>query len=191
MFPLSKPLVLGSKSPRRSELLGQLGFEFECFTVEVDESYPADLDLKVVAEYIAKKKSMEIFDLLQRDVILLTADCIVVLENTVYGKPKDKSDAIETLKALSAKTHTVFSGVCIRSRDKEVSFTVASEVTFGKLTDEEIEYYLEKDKPYDKAGSYGIQDWIGLGKVEKINGSYSNIVGLPTREVYEALYQFM
>jgi septum formation protein len=181
-------ILLASKSPRRKQLLEIAGFSVSLIDVDVEESYPETLAFEKIAEYLAIKKSepIEQKNLLDFQ-ILLTADSIVVLDNIVYGKPHSKEDAIHTLQMLSNNIHFVYTGVCIKSKDKTFSFTEKSEIKFANLSDEEIEYYLETSKPYDKAGSYGIQDWIGHTKVEWIKGTMNNIMGLPVRRVYEAI----
>ena len=179
-------LVLASNSPRRKELLSGLN---KSITIrvknDIDESYPSTLSALDVPEYLSKKKASnyEVAD----DEILITADTLVMVDNTILGKPKDEKEAFDMLRFLSNKTHTVATGVCLKTSDKSISFTDVTEVCFKELSDEEINYYVSQFKPFDKAGSYGIQEWIGLAAVESINGSYSNVVGLPTQQLYEAL----
>lgn len=183
-------LILGSQSPRRSELLSKAGFSYEKRVIETDESYPPDLPIEQVAEHIALAKAAAHNATLQPEEVVLTADTIVAFQGRVYGKPTDKAAAISTLSALSGLTHTVYSGVCLRSKKKQVSFSVQTIVKFATLTAEEIEHYVEKFEPYDKAGSYGVQDWIGFARVEFIQGSYTNILGLPLSQTYDALLAF-
>jgi len=184
---IDRKIILLSKSPRRSQLLREAGFSFEVKTKDVDESYPAELDTAKIAEYISQKKADAGGEFLTEENWLLTADTIVVFDNKVFEKPVDKTDAIRILKTLSGQTHTVITGVTIRSLEKSISFSDHSKVTFEALTDDEIEYYLETCKPYDKAGAYGIQEWIGHCKILKMEGSYTNIMGLPVQRVYEVL----
>lgn len=185
-----RPLVLASKSPRRSQLLREAGFEFTVRALEVEEDYPADLPTEAVAEFLARKKARAGAPSLSEQEILLAADSIVVLDGTIYGKPPDYEAALRTLRALSGRTHIVYTGVCLLSREKEVSFTGISHVTFAPITDAEIDYYLRTFHPYDKAGAYGVQDWIGLCKVARLEGTYANVMGLPVDLVYAGLQEF-
>ena len=184
---LNKNLILASKSPRRSQLLGEAGFEFQVKTREVNEDFPDDLPTSEVAKYIAKKKAAAFRNEISNNEVVITADTIVVCDNIIYGKPKDRQDAIDTLRVLSNKKHQVITGVCLFSLEKEVLFDSVSHVYFEALSDEEIQYYVDKFEPYDKAGAYAIQEWIGLCKISKIEGTYSNIVGLPVDLVYSNL----
>lgn len=184
-------LILASKSPRRKELLETAGFQFKVKTKEVDESFPSDLPVLEVAEYIAKKKATASIDLLESGHILLTADSVVILGQTIYGKPKDEAAARATLRALSGNHHTVVTGVCLVSAEQEVHFSGISEVYFHELSDAEIDFYIKNFNPYDKAGSYGIQEWIGWCKVRRIEGTYANIMGLPVDLVFEKLKAFL
>lgn len=193
MQVFNKKLILASKSPRRSQLLREAGFSFVNKTKEVDESYPEGLLAAEIAEYIAEKKAKGCEDFLEgeeKDTILITSDTIVVLNNKVYGKPKDYADAVRILNELSGQTHEVITGVCLQSLTKKVTFHGISKVTFSTLNEEEIDYYLKACKPYDKAGSYGVQEWLGHCKITKIEGSYANIMGLPVDLVYENLLTF-
>jgi len=187
---ITRKIILASKSPRRKQLLEEAGFQFEVKTREVDESYPASIPTEKVAEYLAEKKAKGIQDLITDDEIILTSDTIVVLGNTIFGKPKDAEDAFNILKQLSGKTHQVITGVCLLSKNKKKIFSSSSKVHFDILSDSEIHYYVNKFKPFDKAGAYAIQEWIGLCKIKKIEGTYSNIMGLPMREVYFELINF-
>jgi len=189
----NKKLILASKSPRRSQLLREAGFEFTNKTRDIDESYPEGLKPYEIAEYIAAKKAKGCADFLDReasDTILITSDTIVVLGNTIYGKPKNYSDAVRILKELSGQTHQVITGVCLKDGHKKRTFHGVSKVTFSELNDEEIDYYLKTCEPYDKAGSYGVQEWLGHCKITKIEGTYANIMGLPVDLVYENLLTF-
>lgn len=181
-------ILLGSKSPRRKQLLEEAGFDVTIITMDVPEDYPSSLQEDEIAEYLAKKKAAPLKENIGKNEILITADSIVVLDGIVYGKPEDKNDAIQILKKLSGNIHKVYTGVLICDAiGLEVSFTELSEIKFLDLSHEEIEYYLDKYQPYDKAGAYGIQDWIGLCKVEYIKGTFSNIMGLPVARVYDVL----
>lgn len=184
-------IILASNSPRRKELLSGLDWEYEIKVIpDVDESYPDTLEKKDVAEFISKKKANAYLPYLNDDTLLITADTVVILDNEIYGKPKDEDDAIRMLKALSGKTHLVVTGVSLTCKDKQKSFSVNSEVRFADLRDDEIEYYVTKYKPLDKAGAYGVQEWIGYVAVEYISGSYFNIMGLPVQRLYQELKSF-
>lgn len=183
-------IVLASNSPRRKELLKGLEIDFEVITKNIDESYPNSLLAEKVPEYIAQKKADAMKNLLDERTIVITADTVVIIDKEILGKPYDKEDAYKMLSKLSSRTHIVTTGVVISSQRKNVSFSVSTEVTFAPLTSEEIEHYLEVYKPYDKAGSYGIQEWIGYIGIEKINGSYFNVMGLPVQRLYRELIKF-
>lgn len=183
-------LILGSKSPRRKELLAGLGFDFEVRTKETDESFPAEMQPSDVALYIASKKAAELVSELTEAELLICADTVVIIDSIILGKPESREEAIAMLRALSGKTHTVITGVVLVSLKKEVRLSVATSVVFNSLGLEEIENYIDLYQPFDKAGSYGIQEWIGYAAIERIEGSYTNVVGLPTHEVYQALKQF-
>lgn len=183
-------LILGSKSPRRSELLKLLGFEFSLRTKETDESFPNTLPSKQVAEFIAQKKADDLISELEDDQVIICADTTVIIDDKILGKPSNRLEAIEMLEQLSGREHFVITGVVIASLDKQMSFSVSTTVIFHPLTADEIRNYIDLDQPYDKAGSYGIQEWIGSAAIQRIEGSYNNVVGLPTHEVYQALKQF-
>ena len=185
-----KKIILASKSPRRSQLMREAGFEFEVKTREVEEDYTPTLATVKVAEFLAEKKAIAVQDFIEKDEIILTADTTVVLENTIFGKPKDEKDAFDILKKLSGKVHQVITGVCLLSKEKKRVFSAVSKVHFDEISDSEIYYYVNEFKPFDKAGAYAIQEWIGLCKINKIEGTYSNIVGLPVRDVYDELMKF-
>ena len=183
------PLILSSNSPRRKELLAGLDIPFEVRVIEdIDESYPDTLPTGEIAEYIAKKKAA-VYEV-GNDEVLITADTIVVLDDQILGKPADAEEAKQMLRSLSGKTHHVITGVCLKSRDQQHHFSVISEVTFKALADEEISYYVETYKPFDKAGAYGIQEWIGYIGVTGLSGSYFNVMGLPVQRIYEELKRF-
>ncbi|RZJ77088.1 MAG: septum formation protein Maf [Flavobacterium sp.] len=185
MYLQDQPIILASKSPRRQELLQLLGLDFSVELKEVDESYPADLAPEEIAVYIAKLKADAFGGV--KDKIVITADTIVALNGEILGKPKDFAQAQEMLQKLSGTTHEVYTGVCILKNNQLTSFYDLSEVTCRKVSAEEIDYYIENFKPFDKAGSYGIQDWWGLAVVEQIKGSYTNVMGLPTDKLYKML----
>lgn len=181
------PVILASKSPRRKHLLEDAGFDVEVMIKEVDESFPIDMPVQDVAEFIAKKKADAFSDLKDADHFIITADSIVVKDGKIYGKPDDKADAIQILNILQGSVHQVYTGVCIRKQGKVHSFTELADVTMEAMSREEIEFYLDLCQPYDKAGAYGIQDWIGLCKVSKIEGTMSNIMGLPIYKIYQII----
>ena len=183
-------IILGSKSPRRSQLLRDAGFDAEIRVQDVDESFDPKMPVIEVAEDLAKRKANALIHSLTPNELLVTADSVVILNEVIYNKPADFDEGFKMLSDLSGSTHTVATGVCLTSQNKMSSFTSITLVTFDDLTAEEIEYYLNTYKPYDKAGAYGIQDWIGLCKVASIQGSYSNVMGLPIRDVYQAILNF-
>ena len=180
-------IVLGSNSPRRRELLAGLDIDFEVQTIPgIDESFPKTLRPDEVPVYIARKKAEAYISSMLADELLITADTIV----WTLGKPKDREDAIAMLRKLSGRVHEVITGVCITTKEKTVSFSASSAVCFASLDDDEIVYYVDKYCPFDKAGSYGIQEWIGYVAVEAINGSFYNVMGLPVRLLYQELKKF-
>lgn len=184
-------IILASNSPRRKELLSGLDLHYKVKTLpDVDESYPENLKGKEIPIYIAKEKADAYLSYIKDDTLLITADTIVLLDGQVYGKPVDLQDAKRMLHKLSGKTHQVITGVCITTKQKQHTFGVTSEVRFAKLEDSEIDYYVDKYKPTDKAGAYGIQEWIGYVAVEYISGSYFNIMGLPVQRLYQELKKF-
>lgn len=184
-------IVLASNSPRRKELLGGLGLSFEVRTMKgIDESYPADLKGEDIPIYISCKKAEAYRDVMAEDEMIITADTIVYDNSQVLGKPKDREDAISMLRQLSGHAHDVITGVSIVTKVKTIQFASTSKVYFASLTDEEIEYYVDSYKPFDKAGSYGIQEWIGFVGVTRIEGSYFNVMGLPIQRLYTELKQF-
>jgi septum formation protein len=184
-------IVLASNSPRRKELLSGLDIPFEVRVLDgIDESYPAELSTKEIAGYISKKKADAYQLTMGADELIITADTIVVLGQQVMGKPHDAAEAHSMLHQLSGKTHQVITGVCLTTKERQVCFSVETDVTFKKLTDEEIDYYVDHYRPFDKAGAYGIQEWIGHVGVTGMNGSYFNVMGLPVQRIYEALKGF-
>lgn len=186
-----RKLILASASPRRRELLAGLGVDFTIDTGNTfEEVIPDGLPQPQVPEYMAKGKSHGFHRELQSDEIIITADTMVLCEDEIMGKPKDREDAVRMIEKLQDNTHTVYTGVCIRSLEKEVSFTVATDVRFGNLTPDEISYYIDTCKPFDKAGAYGVQEWIGYAAIKGIEGSYFNVVGLPVHRLYHELKNF-
>ena len=184
-------IILASNSPRRKELLAGLDIPFDVRVIDgIDESFPHDLLTKDIAGYIAKKKADAYQQTMAADELIITADTIVILGQKVMGKPKDAAEAVEMLHELSGNTHQVITGVCLTTKEKQVCFSVETDVTFKTLTDEEIHYYVEHYRPFDKAGAYGIQEWIGHVGVTGMNGSYFNVMGLPVQRIYEALKLF-
>ena len=183
-----KQIVLASKSPRRRELLAGLGFPFEVRVLEgIDESYPHDLPVSEVALYIAGKKAEAYRQAITDDELIITADTVVIVGDEILGKPVDEADAVRMLRELSGRTHQVTTGVCLLSSEQESRFAVTTDVTFKTLTDEEIQYYVSHYKPFDKAGAYGIQEWIGYIGVTGLHGSYYNVMGLPVQRIYSEL----
>jgi len=179
-------IILGSNSPRRNELLAQLGFEFTKVSITCDEYFSPDMAVGEVAVYLANKRSMAYSGLQDSD-ILITADTVVISEGIILNKPADRAEAIYMLSTLSGKEHSVQTGVCIRSVAKQESFTSKTVVKLRKISQEDIDHYVDTYKPYDKAGAYGIQEWFGLALVECISGSFYNVVGLPTDQLYKRL----
>jgi septum formation protein len=184
-------IILASKSPRRQELLRGMGVDFEILTKETPEDYPSELPLDEVPKYLSLQKSLAFSDEeLPFGYLLITSDTVVICEGEILGKPKDRKDAERMLRMLSGKTHHVVTGVTVRSSEKTESFAVRSNVTFAQLDAEEIDYYIERYKPYDKAGAYGIQEWIGYVGISGLEGSFYNVMGLPTRKLYQCLKTF-
>ncbi len=183
-------IVLASQSPRRRQLLEQAGLPFVVRAREVDESFPDDMPAHEVPVYLAQKKAAAMREYLEHpDDILLTADSVVILDGTIYGKPTDATDARNILSKLSGRTHQVITGVCLTTAETTVAFGDLTLVTFATISAEEIEHYIHQYQPYDKAGAYAIQEWIGLCKIEKIEGTYANVMGLPVQRVWKALEQ--
>ena len=183
-------LVLGSKSPRRQELLAGMGFDFEVRTKDTNEDFPATIPFKDVPVFLAEIKGNALVDELNKGEVLITSDTIVLLENEILGKPTSPENAKEMLQKMAGKSHEVITGVHLKSLEKSVSFSVSTNVFFKPLTDEMISFYIENYKPFDKAGAYGIQEWIGFVGIERIEGSYFNVVGLPVAELWDALNNF-
>ena len=181
-------IILASASPRRRELLSGLGVSFETLCLPgIDESFPDSLPANEVAEYISVKKAEAYKQQMQTNQLIITADTVVVSENRILGKPHSRENAVEMLRFLSGKTHHVITGVTILTTDKQKTFSVSTDVTFADITDEEIYHYIDRYQPMDKAGAYGIQEWIGFIAVESISGSYFNVMGLPIQRLYQEL----
>jgi septum formation protein len=188
-----KRLVLASKSPRRRELLKGLDVDFEIWDTNHDdeEPFPANLPLADVPVFLAKHKAAHFADELDENTILITCDTVVICCNQIIGKPRDAADARRILSSLSNKSHTVVTGVCLKSKNSERVFDAATEVYFKRLSLEEIDYYVDRYKPFDKAGAYGVQEWIGYVGVERIDGSYFNVMGLPIHTLHSQLISFV
>ena len=184
-------VLLASNSPRRRDLLGDLGVKFSTFVIPgIDESYPANLPVMEVAAYISRVKADAYAKTISASQLIITADTVVVCDGAVLGKPEDKADAVAMLKRLSGKVHYVVTGVTITTATRKETFSAVSEVEFAELEDDEIEYYVETYLPLDKAGAYGIQEWIGCMGVRRISGSFYNVMGLPLQRLYTELKKF-
>lgn len=185
-------VILASQSPRRKKLLEDIGLKFETQPVDIDESYPSNLKAHEIAMYLSQLKAKAFkFDKLCENCLILTADTIVWLDDQILPKPKDDEDATRILNLLSGNTHEVITGVTFRTRLRTFSFYSSTKVYFKELSSEEIAYYIDNFKPFDKAGAYGIQEWIGYIGIEKIEGSYFNVVGLPIQRLYSELLEFL
>lgn len=182
-----RKVVLGSGSPRRQQFFREMNLDFEVRIREVEEIYPPDLKAEAITDYLAVLKARAFDGQLTDDEILVTSDTIVWHNQKALGKPTDYDEAFAMLRSLASATHTVITSVCIKTNAEEIVFNEQTRVTFADLSDEAIDYYLEHYKPYDKAGAYGIQDWIGLVGISIIDGSYTNVVGLPTEKLYRHL----
>ena len=183
-------IILASQSPRRQHLLKELGLSFTTRIKEVDESYPENLKEAQIPVFLAEHKANAFMSELSNNELLITADTIVWVDGHVLGKPKDYDDAFRMLQILSGNKHTVYTGVCFTTTEKQHSFFANTDVYFRKLEDSEIAYYLNTHQPYDKAGAYGIQEWIGFVSIERIDGSYFNVMGLPIQKLYDELKRF-
>lgn len=185
-------IILGSNSPRRRELLAGLDLSFDVHVIPgLEENYPDSLQPQEIPVFLSNQKAEAYLPTLEDQVLLITADTIVWNETEVIGKPKDREDAIRMLRSLSGHEHQVVTGVCLTTTKKQETFSVVSSVRFASLTDEEIIYYVDKYKPFDKAGAYGIQEWIGYVGVESISGSFYNVMGLPVQRLYQELKRFV
>lgn len=182
-------ILLASNSPRRKELLHSLGFDFEIVSVDCDEVYPPDLPVDQIAGYLSELKSKAFRDL-REDELLITADTIVAVDSEILGKPADYLHASEMLNKLSGKTHQVYTGITLTTSKQRMTETDVAHVEFEDISKEESDFYIKKYHPFDKAGSYGIQEWLGMTKIKKINGSFYTIMGLPTHLIYSLLKDF-
>ena len=183
--------ILGSNSPRRKEILKEIGLDFSIYPSNIDENFNNEIELKDIPVFLAEKKANALKNKLKENDILITADTIVIYKNELLSKPENSYQAKEMLEKLSGKSHKVITGVCLLSKNNKSIFSSKTIVTFNDLDKFEIEFYVNKYKPFDKAGSYGIQEWIGLIGVKKIEGSYTNVVGLPASMVYTELKKFI
>lgn len=179
-------ILLGSNSPRRKELLQSLGFDFEVVSINCEEIFPENLEVKNIASYLSELKA-NAFRNLEKNEILLTADTVVTFENKVLGKPQNREEAEEMLTLLSGNIHQVYTGISFKTSEKTITKTDVAKVKFAKISAEEIDFYIKNYQPLDKAGSYGIQEWLGMAKISRINGSFYTIMGMPTHLVYETL----
>ncbi|MBV8255390.1 MAG: septum formation protein Maf [Chitinophaga sp.] len=184
------PVILASQSPRRKQLMEQAGIPFVIKVADTDESFPDTMPISEVPVFIARQKAIVIQAISSPEEIVVAADTVVVLDNTIIGKPQDREDAIRILTALSGREHLVITGVVIRRGDKEVAFSKETGVFFNPLTPEQIAYYVDNYKPYDKAGAYAIQEWIGAVAIDRIEGCFYNVMGLPVSRVVEELERF-
>lgn len=183
----TKKLILASQSPRRKELLKGLGIDFEVRTKETNEDFPQDLSPLEVAAFLSEKKAAAFANEIRPEDLVLTSDTVVILDGKILGKPVDKEEAYEMLSALSGKNHLVTTAITFLSIDKKITLSDTSKVHFKELSQQEIDFYIFNFKPYDKAGAYGIQEWIGFVGIEKIEGSYFTVMGLPIHLVYDVL----
>lgn len=184
-------IILGSVSPRRRELFAALGFAFDVADPDIDEECPPSVPAKELAVYLAEAKAAKLGVGLGSSQILITADTIVLCGDRILGKPVSREEAVEFLRLLSGREHLVITGVCLRSAGRQHSFSVETAVSFRPIGDDEIEYYVDNYSPYDKAGAYGIQEWIGFVATERIEGSYFNVIGLPVSRLYSELKEFV
>jgi septum formation protein len=187
---LNYTLILASKSPRRQQLLKEAGFSFEVRTLDTDESFPEELPNIEIARYLAEKKAAAFSGSIKDKELIITSDTTVVIDDIILNKPENKEHAIQMLQMLSGRSHAVITGVCLSTVNKSISFEEITEVYFKELTTEEIVHYVDHFKPYDKAGAYGIQEWIGLIGITRIEGSYFNVVGLPVQRLYQEILNF-
>ena len=188
---IKKKIVLGSQSPRRSYLLEQMGLEFEIRTQDAEEIFPEAMHPEDVPAYLARLKAKELESTIQEEEVLITADTVVIIDKKVVGKPTDAAHAFEMVKNLSNKVHKVVTGVTITDKKESISFSETTYVVFRRIADGDIKHYLHEYKPFDKAGAYGIQEWIGIIGIDKIDGCYYNVMGLPTSRLYLELNKFV
>lgn len=186
----SRPLILASQSPRRSQLLREAGFEFAVQAADIDESFPADMPVEEVAPWLAGRKARAVAHLIRDREVVLAADSVVILDGVIYNKPADYDEAFRMIRLLSGRQHTVITGICLLAAEQERTLAGVTKVWFAELDDAEIDYYIRNWKPFDKAGAYGAQDWIGHCKITRIEGTFQNIMGLPVDLVYRALAEF-
>jgi len=187
---LARPLILASNSPRRQQLLRDMGLDFTIRVKDTAEDFPANMPLAEVPEYLARKKALAFAGELQEE-LLLTADTVVIVDDQILNKPGDTAEAFRMLRRLSGRPHEVITGVCLLTRESTNVFSDRVRVVFAELSDAEIDYYITHYRPFDKAGAYGAQDWLGLVGIERIEGSYFTVMGLPTHRVYEALRGYL
>lgn len=187
---MNRPLILASKSPRRSQLLREAGFEFSVQTFDTEEDFDPEMPPEAVAPMLAQRKARAGAHLIIDREIILAADSTVIIDGLILNKPEDYDDAFRMIRLLSGRQHTVVTGVCLLGKERETVFTGHTKVWFDPLTDEEIDYYLRTCQPYDKAGAYGAQEWIGHCKISRMEGSYPNVMGLPVDMVYKYLQEF-
>lgn len=179
-------ILLASQSPRRKELLSGLGFDFEVVKIDCEEIIPDNIEIEKAAAYLSLLKA-DTYGILQDEEVLITADTIVAIDDQILGKPTDEAEAKNMLQMLSGKIHQVYTGITIKTSEKTFTETDIADVEFDEISDDEADYYVQKYKPFDKAGSYGIQEWLGMAKIKKMNGSFYTIMGLPTHLVYKIL----
>ena len=188
---ITMKIILASNSPRRSELLAGLDIDFDVKVLpDISEDYPADTPTEKIAEFIAQKKAEAYLSILNDDELVITADTVVVVDDAVLGKPTDEADAKRMLQLISGRSHQVITGVCLTTKHQQHHFSVNTDVTFKRLSADEIDYYVKNYRPFDKAGAYGIQEWIGYVGVTSINGSYFNVMGLPVQRIWKELQTF-
>lgn len=185
-----RPILLGSQSPRRQQLLKDAHIQYTLLVKPINEIFSDDLPINEVPAYLAVQKAKELYESITSNEIIITADTIVCLNNTIYGKPTDKNDAIRILQLLSGNKHTVITGVCLMDKNKTFTFSVHTDVYFYPLNKQQIEWYVDAYKPYDKAGAYAIQEWIGLAGIERIDGCFYNVMGLPISRLLQELQKF-
>lgn len=185
-FKFNMKILLASQSPRRRELLSSLGFAFEVVKIDCEEILPENIAIKDAAAYLSELKA-DAFRKLEKDEVLLTADTVVAIDNQILGKPKDEADAKSMLQKLSGKTHQVYTGISVKTLHKTITETDVANVEMEEISDDEIDFYVKNYRPFDKAGSYGIQEWLGMAKIKNMNGSFYTIMGLPTHLVYKIL----
>jgi septum formation protein len=187
MYHFTRPLILASQSPRRAQLLREAGFDFTVQASDAAEDFDPEMPVEMVAAHLAIRKAETMRHLIQDREVILAADSVVILDGVIYNKPADYQEAFGMIRRLSGRQHMVITGVCIQTAEKKVSFSGISKVWFSELTDAEIDYYIRTCKPFDKAGAYGVQEWIGHCKINRIEGTYANVMGLPVDLVYKAL----